>query len=326
MPNAYGTINAVALQADGKIVAVGMSISQDWLIMRFNADGSPDTSFSTDGWTTLGITNLEFCDTARAVSRPPGRENSGRRFDGWRIGDRCGAFQPEWNTRHYFHGGGIPKEAISQCLIRTDFMSSTEWLFCRTVKSCSSAKPAFIKRPPLEKCGRLEIWQTERLIRLRRQRQLARAELPVQATTARARQSPLAGRKSRYRGHRRQPSRHRAAAAERRARHLCQQSKASQNRIQAIRREQRGARRCHAAGRKIVIAGRWVETFGNGATKSEFGVARLQSNGTLDAAFSGDGVTTIDFTPHTDDAHAVLIQPDGKIVAGGFADFSDNTV
>src|SRR6478609_528129 len=38
----------VAVQADGKIVVVGDE-GGDWAISRFNADGSPDTTFSGDG-------------------------------------------------------------------------------------------------------------------------------------------------------------------------------------------------------------------------------------------------------------------------------------
>lgn len=47
--------NDVAVQADGKIVAVGLahfSGDDDFLIARFNANGTLDTTFSGDGWLT----------------------------------------------------------------------------------------------------------------------------------------------------------------------------------------------------------------------------------------------------------------------------------
>ncbi|HEY9403357.1 MAG TPA: carboxypeptidase regulatory-like domain-containing protein [Pyrinomonadaceae bacterium] len=47
-----GTAQGVALQADGKIIVVGDAIVNnrtDVVLMRYNADGSPDTSFDSDG-------------------------------------------------------------------------------------------------------------------------------------------------------------------------------------------------------------------------------------------------------------------------------------
>jgi uncharacterized delta-60 repeat protein len=49
---------------------------------------------------------------------------------------------------------------------------------------------------------------------------------------------------------------------------------------------------------------------------TDFAVARLNPDGTLDTGFDGDGRLTTGFGGD-DDAHAVAIQPDGKIVAAG---------
>src|SRR5688572_13158323 len=45
------TFNALAVQPDGKIVAIGQSITTDgdYLLARFNTDGSPDLTFGTRG-------------------------------------------------------------------------------------------------------------------------------------------------------------------------------------------------------------------------------------------------------------------------------------
>jgi uncharacterized delta-60 repeat protein len=64
---------------------------------------------------------------------------------------------------------------------------------------------------------------------------------------------------------------------------------------------------------KIVAVGR----SGNAQT-SDFAVARYMPNGTLDASFAGDGLVVTQVNPHFDSAAAVVIQPDGKIVAGGW--------
>jgi uncharacterized delta-60 repeat protein len=61
-----------------------------------------------------------------------------------------------------------------------------------------------------------------------------------------------------------------------------------------------------------------------GFNEDEFSLARYNTNGTLDSTFGTGGKVTTDLSGHdpnigTDEAHAVAIQPDGKIVAAGFA-------
>ncbi|MEU2235927.1 calcium-binding protein [Streptomyces vietnamensis] len=53
-----------------------------------------------------------------------------------------------------------------------------------------------------------------------------------------------------------------------------------------------------------------------GNTAFDIGVARYNSNGTLDTTFSGDGMVTADFGG-TEFGNAVAVQPDGKILAAG---------
>ena len=65
---------------------------------------------------------------------------------------------------------------------------------------------------------------------------------------------------------------------------------------------------------KIVVAGR-TALFGT----SDFGLARYSAGGVLDPSFGTGGKVTIDFLSGNDGAEAVLVQPDGKIVAAGFA-------
>jgi uncharacterized delta-60 repeat protein len=66
---------------------------------------------------------------------------------------------------------------------------------------------------------------------------------------------------------------------------------------------------------KIVAAG-----CTNCSTSSgNFALARLNTNGSLDFTFGGDGRVITDFFGDDDQAHAIAIQMDGKIVAGGIA-------
>jgi uncharacterized delta-60 repeat protein len=68
---------------------------------------------------------------------------------------------------------------------------------------------------------------------------------------------------------------------------------------------------------KIVAAG--------SATASgnlDFALARYNTDGSLDTSFDGDGKVTTDFAAGADEALAVAVQADGKIVAGGSAAIS----
>jgi uncharacterized delta-60 repeat protein len=68
---------------------------------------------------------------------------------------------------------------------------------------------------------------------------------------------------------------------------------------------------------KIIAAGMAV----GDATHNDFALVRLQADGHLDSTFGTGGLVTTDFAGGFDGATAVIIQPDGKIVAVGEADF-----
>ncbi len=64
---------------------------------------------------------------------------------------------------------------------------------------------------------------------------------------------------------------------------------------------------------KIVVAGSI-----NNSSQSDFAVARYNADGSLDTSFSGDGKVTTDLLgSSTDNGYSVAIQSDGKIVAAG---------
>jgi uncharacterized delta-60 repeat protein/uncharacterized repeat protein (TIGR01451 family) len=67
---------------------------------------------------------------------------------------------------------------------------------------------------------------------------------------------------------------------------------------------------------KIVAAG---SSFSSAKTVEDFVVARYNSNGSLDKRFGNNGKVITDFFRNVDSISAVAIQPDGKIVVGGFA-------
>src|SRR5882724_5735970 len=71
---------------------------------------------------------------------------------------------------------------------------------------------------------------------------------------------------------------------------------------------------------KIIAAGTVFVDFNPGeSSNTDFALARYNPDGTPDAAFGNGGEVSTDFLGLEDDAFAVLIQPDGKIVAVGSA-------
>jgi uncharacterized delta-60 repeat protein len=53
--------------------------------------------------------------------------------------------------------------------------------------------------------------------------------------------------------------------------------------------------------------------------KEDFLVVRDGPNGAPDATFAGDGTATTDYAGHEDQAKALAVQPDGKVVAAGYS-------
>jgi uncharacterized delta-60 repeat protein len=74
---------------------------------------------------------------------------------------------------------------------------------------------------------------------------------------------------------------------------------------------------------KIVAAGVAIcDPCAGPTTIHDFALARYNMDGSLDMSFDGDGKVTTDFAANVDEAFAVAIQADGKIVAGGSASIS----
>ncbi|HEY2934301.1 MAG TPA: delta-60 repeat domain-containing protein [Acidobacteriota bacterium] len=67
---------------------------------------------------------------------------------------------------------------------------------------------------------------------------------------------------------------------------------------------------------RIVVSG---IAYRNNSGSTNFGLARYNSDGTLDSSFGSGGKVTTELTPYANFARAVTIQADGKIVAAGSA-------
>lgn len=75
---------------------------------------------------------------------------------------------------------------------------------------------------------------------------------------------------------------------------------------------------------RLVVAG-WRTYFlrspgppGTGSSVTDFAVARYNADGTLDYTFGTGGKVTTDFGATYDEAASIAVQPDGKIVVGGY--------
>lgn len=72
---------------------------------------------------------------------------------------------------------------------------------------------------------------------------------------------------------------------------------------------------------KILVAG-FAQLAGNGGTPRVFALARYTSEGRLDNSFGNGGSLTTSFGGTFAAASAIMLQPDGKIVVAGTADFN----
>ncbi|MBA3351880.1 MAG: hypothetical protein H0U23_05550, partial [Blastocatellia bacterium] len=110
----------IALQPDGKIVAVGsyetnFGMLGDFAIARFNPDGTPDTTFSFDGKTTTDFTSF---DRALGVAlQPDGKIVA--------IGHRIGSIAQDndWALARYNPDGTLDTSFGSGGKVTTDFGS-----------------------------------------------------------------------------------------------------------------------------------------------------------------------------------------------------------
>lgn len=65
---------------------------------------------------------------------------------------------------------------------------------------------------------------------------------------------------------------------------------------------------------KLVVVG-----YTQSGLNTDFAIIRYDQNGGLDFTFQTSGIVTTDFATGTDEARTVVIQPDGKIVVGGWS-------
>jgi uncharacterized delta-60 repeat protein len=75
---------------------------------------------------------------------------------------------------------------------------------------------------------------------------------------------------------------------------------------------------------KIVVAGRYTNGPSDESAYRDIAVIRYGTSGTLDAGFGSGGIVTTQIGSDADEANAVIIQPDGKILVSGFTNNGSN--
>jgi uncharacterized delta-60 repeat protein len=76
IPGAEPSLSAVAETAGGKLIAAGTlanGLSRNPVLVRFNSDGSLDTSFGNGGWTVVSVPGFPLVTIAEALVLPDGR-------------------------------------------------------------------------------------------------------------------------------------------------------------------------------------------------------------------------------------------------------------
>jgi len=73
IPESGGSPNDLILQPDGKLVLVGSVNDHSIALVRYNTDGSPDTTFGGDGIVTTDVPGASSCAAMAAAFQPDGK-------------------------------------------------------------------------------------------------------------------------------------------------------------------------------------------------------------------------------------------------------------
>jgi uncharacterized delta-60 repeat protein len=304
MNNGTGnSVSGIAVQTDGKIIVVGAAGggTADFLVLRYNANGSLDTTFDTDGIATtdfsgrvdraldvaiqtdgkivvVGYSNLNgFSDTAIARYLPNGSldtnfDGDGRfltEIGGEQIGDiaQCIALQADGKI---VAGGGVNGD-FSVLRLNLDGSLDTGFNGSGFVTTSISASSDVAKDIVVQPDGKIVAGGSD-TNSLALARYNANGTLDTTFGTNGVVETNFDG--------------------------------FSQGSSLAI-----------APGGKLVAAGNAIPT---GALQYRFAVARYNSNGSLDTTFSSDGKVVTNINSLGSFAQDVTVQSDGKIIASGY--------
>jgi len=301
--NLNGQATGVALQADGKIVAVGGAgtggTESDFALARYNPDGSLDASFSGDGKQTMEfgdssgaggvaiqgdgkIVAVGFVDTGFTVNFALARYNpdgsldtsfsgNGKQQTGFGASDRTNAVALQGDGKIVAAGRTKGGGAAEFALARYNPNGSLDASFSGDGKQTTLVFGDAARGVALQADGKIV------------------AVGGGGADFALARYNPNGSLDTSFSGDGKQTT----------------DFGGDHDQAAAVALQGDG---------KIVAVGGALGTGGQ-----DFALARYNPDGSLDSSFSGDGKQTTDFFGESDEATAVALQGDGKIVAVGGA-------
>ncbi len=249
---------AVAIQADGKIVVAGSS-TQFFALVRYNPDGTDDTSFGAFG---DGRVRTDVSGDGPAQANAIAIQSDGKIVVAGRSGDSA-ANSLDFAILRYNPDGTLDTDFGTSGGTNVDFFSGNDAAFALVIQgdgkivAGGSASRGDASSPDFA------------LVRLNADGSFD-ASFDVDGKVATDFSSSLDG-------------------------------------IYGIALQTNG---------KIVAAG---FTFITSEANDNFALARYNTNGSLDTTFGTGGKVITHIHPVTEEAHAVVIQSDGKIIAGGIA-------
>jgi uncharacterized delta-60 repeat protein len=134
--NYYDQANAVTTQSDGKIVIAGFSLTSgsttadDFLVARYNADGSVDTSFGTGGRTVTDF-NRAY-DEASAVALQPQTSGPSKILVAGMVQNKFG---DDFGLTRYNANGTLDTTFGSKGKVETDLGGGIDWADSMVVDS-----------------------------------------------------------------------------------------------------------------------------------------------------------------------------------------------
>jgi uncharacterized delta-60 repeat protein len=310
-----GSFNAVSLQPDGKIVAAGTSFSgakgQDFVVARYNANGSLDASFGTSGIATTDV--LGHNDVVTGLALQPdgtivagGKANTGSAWDFAAVRYAAnGALDTSFGTNGKVTTSFGSGDSVANALVR---QPDGKLVLAGYSGSATSSEFALVRYtaggsldPTFGSSGKVTT-----ALGSGSSRNEARAlALQPDGKIIAAGYSDFNAALARYEANGTPDT---AFAAD-------GYTVGVEGTANAVAVQPDG---------RIVTAGQGLST---DRSNSDFALARYDQDGSQDESFGPDGtgqITTGFFGSGEDGANAIALQPDGKIVAAGTASENPN--
>ncbi len=301
---------AVVIQPDGKIVAVGhqsAGFGSDFVVMRYNTDGSPDTSFSGDGMASTTILSGE--DTAYAVALQPDGKIvvAGQTVNGMGGDLAVVRYNPDGSLDTSLDGDGIATTSIVSgydLAFAVAIQPDGKIVAAGSATTGSDSDFVIVRFNPngsldtsFDTDGKVTTSFSEGIDEA--YAVAIQSDGKIVAVGYASLQSGLDFAIARYNTNGSLDTSFDTDGK------VTTGIFDSSDQAQAVAIQPDG---------KIVVAG---QTFTNGVLS--FALARYHKNGSLDTSFDTDGKTSTAILGNNDVAFAVAVQPDGKIVAAGSA-------